>query len=43
MKDFTVKVNDRRILRGMLLQEKQQKAYESKVNQLKLLYPVDLY
>ena len=30
-------------LRGMLLQEKQQKAYESKVNQLKLLYPVDLY
>lgn len=30
-------------LRALLIREKQQKAYESKVNQLKLLYPVDLF
>lgn len=29
-------------LRDMLLQNKQQKAYESKINQLKIMYPVDI-
>ncbi len=29
-------------LSGMLLNEKRQKAYESKINQLKIMYPVDM-
>ena len=29
-------------LRGMLLNEKRRKAYESKINQLKIMYPVDM-
>ena len=28
-------------LEGMVLNEKRKKAYESKINQLKILYPVD--
>ena len=30
-------------LKKTLLQEKQQAAYSSKLNQLKILYPVDIY
>ena len=29
-------------IRGMLVSEKQRKAYESKINQLKIMYPVDM-
>ena len=29
-------------IKEALLQQKRQKAYESKINQLKILYPVDL-
>ena len=30
-------------LKAQLLQEKQQKAYQSRINQLKILFPVDKY
>ena len=30
-------------IKGALISEKQRKAYESKINQLKILYPVDLF
>ena len=30
-------------IRGMVTKEKQQKAYQSKLNQLKILFPVDKY
>ena len=29
-------------LKDLVLQEKQKKAYDSKINQLKILYPVDM-
>ena len=30
-------------LKNMLLNEKRRKAYESKINQLKIMYPVDIF
>ncbi len=30
-------------IRGMLISERQKKAYESKINQLKIMYPVDIH
>ena len=30
-------------IRGMLISERQRKAYESKINQLKIMYPVDIH
>ena len=30
-------------LKNMLLSEKRRKAYESKINQLKIMYPVDIF